>query len=56
MLPGVSSQIACGSWLFAAFNSATERPYEKVMSNFPATNPNTAVERLRMIVYSIPSR
>ena len=25
MLPGVSSQIACGSWLFASFKSGTVR-------------------------------
>jgi len=56
MLPGVSSQIARGSWLFASFRSGTVRLYKKVVSNFPATNPNTAVERLRMIVYSMPSR
>ena len=56
MLPGVSSQTACGSWFFASRKSGTVRLYEKVISNFPATNPNTAVERFRMIVYSMPLR
>src|SRR6266852_4436047 len=39
MLPGVSSHIASGSWLCASSKSGTVRLYEKVMSNFPATNP-----------------
>ena len=56
MLPGVISQIACGIWLFTSFNSGTVRLYGKVMSNFPAMNAKVAVERLRTMVYSMPSR
>jgi hypothetical protein len=43
-------------WLFTSFSSGSVTLYAKVMSNFPATNANIAVERLRMIVYSMPSR
>ena len=46
-----------GGSVAAANNLAgTEISVGKVMSNFPATKPSTAVERFGMIVYSTPSR
>jgi len=56
MPPGSSSQIACGAWFATSFSSGTERLYGKVISNLPATNANVAVDKFRMIVYSMPSR
>ncbi len=56
ILPGLNSQIALGIWLSIFFLSATVRLYGKVMSNVPAVKANVAVDRLLMIVYSIPSR
>jgi len=53
---GANSQIASGIWLTTSFSSGSVPLYAKVMSNFPATNANIAVDRLRMIVYSMPSR
>ena len=55
-LVGTSSQTACGAWFLTSFISGTEISVGKVMSNFPATKPSTAVERFGMIVYSTPSR
>jgi hypothetical protein len=52
----VVSQIARGAWLLTSFKSGSETPYGKVMSTFPAVNANILVERLGMIVYSMPSR
>ena len=55
-LLGASSQIASGAWLRMSFRSGIRTVYGQVMSSFPAINANTAVDRLRMIVYSMPSR
>ena len=54
-LVGLSSQIACGAWRAKSLVSGTDKP-PKVMSNFPLTNANTAVETFLIIVYSTPSR
>src|SRR5712671_2687353 len=54
-LVGLSSQNASGAWLLTSLVSGTDRP-PKVMSNLPETNVSTAVDTLRMMVYSIPSR
>jgi hypothetical protein len=53
---GANSQIASGIWLLTSFKSGTVRVYGKVMSSWPEINANVAVDRLRMIVYSMPSR
>jgi hypothetical protein len=52
----VVSQIACGAWFLRSFKSGIETPYGKVMSTFPAVNASIRVDRLGMIVYSMPSR
>ena len=52
----VSSQIACGLWLFASLKSGTVRVAGKVMSNFPEMKANVAVDMFFMIVHSMPSR
>ena len=53
---GLTSQIACGAWLFICFTSGIDTSYGNVMSNLPATKARIAVERLGMIIYSMPSR
>jgi hypothetical protein len=53
---GANSQIAPSIRLFTSFSSGSVTLHAKVMSNFAATNANIAVERLRVIVYSMPSR
>ena len=53
---GRNSQIACGSWRSMSFSNGTVTSYGKVMSSFPATKASSAVERLGMIVHSMPSR
>jgi hypothetical protein len=53
---GPISHSACGIWFFMTLSSGTVRLYGKVMSNFPETAANTAVDRFLMIVYSTPSR
>ena len=53
---GLSSQIACGSWLSMSLSNGTVTSYGKVMSTFPARKASSAVERLGIIVHSMPSR
>ena len=42
---GLSSQIACGSWLSMSLSNGTVTSYGKVMSSFPARKASSAVER-----------
>ena len=51
--PGVTSQIAPGSWLLMSFDNGR---VVAIQSSFPATKARFAVERSRMIVNSMPSR
>ena len=53
---GEMSQTASGICDFTSLTSGTVISYGKVMSNLPAANAKIAVERLGMIVHSIPSR
>ena len=55
-LIGAISQIAVGSCVLMSFISAAVISVGKVMSTLPATKASTAVARLLMIVYSMPSR
>ena len=55
-LVGAISQTACGACFWRSASKGTETSLGKVMSNLPATNASSAVERLGMIWYSIPSR
>jgi hypothetical protein len=47
-LVGLSSQTACGAWVATSLNRGTDKP-PRVMSNFPETNANIAVDRRRYI-------
>src|ERR1700704_4239184 len=53
---GPTSQIACGDWSLTSFSNGIDTSYGKVMSNLPATKARIAVDRLGMIVNSMPSR
>ena len=53
---GRNSQIAWGSWRSISFNKRHGHLVGNVMSIFPASKAKSAVERLGMIVHSIPSR
>ncbi len=55
-LPGGMSQTASGIWLTMSRISGIETLPAKVKSYLPAIKANITVERLRLIVYSIPSR
>src|SRR4029078_6310154 len=55
-LVGSTTQTALGAWDFTSFSKGIVICVGNVMSNLPATNPRIAVERLVMMVNSIPSR
>ena len=55
ILVGFNSQNAYGAWFLTSRASGTDKP-PKVMSSLPETNVRIAVDTLRMIVYSMPSR
>jgi len=55
-LVGFSSQIACGACAFTSFRSGIVTSVGKVMSNLPAMKARMAVDRLGMMVNSMPSR
>ena len=53
---GDMSHIAVGIWALMSPTRGTVTSNGKVMSNLPETNDSIAVERLAMMVYSMPSR
>ena len=53
---GAISHCAVGICSLMSLTSGTVTSNGKVMSNLPDTNDSIAVERLGMIVYSMPSR
>src|SRR4051794_33330523 len=55
-LSGSITQIAFGACDLTSFTSGIVTSVGKVMSNFPATNARTAVDRFEMMVNSMPSR
>src|SRR4029078_3985790 len=55
-LVGSTTQTALGAWDFTSFSNGIVICVGNVMSNLPATNPRIAVERLVVMVNSIPSR
>src|SRR5262249_11906871 len=54
-LVGAVSQIALAAWFFTSFAIGMLQSYGKDISPLPARKARTAVERLAMMVYSIPS-
>jgi hypothetical protein len=55
-LIGSTTQTAFGACALTSLSSGIDTSVGKVMSNFPETNPSIAVERLVMMVNSMPSR
>ena len=53
---GSITQTAFGACDLTSLSSGIDTSVGKVMSNLPATKARIAVERLVMIVYSMPSR
>jgi hypothetical protein len=56
VLVGCMTQIAFGAWACTSFTSSGGSSPVKVMSNLPDTNARIEVERLGMMVNSMPSR
>ena len=55
-LIGSTTHTAFGACVLTSFKSGIDTSVGNVMSNFPATKARMAVDRLVMIVNSMPSR
>ena len=55
-LIGSTTHTAFGAWFLTSLSSGIETSVGNVMSNWPEIKPRMAVDRLVMMVYSMPSR
>src|SRR3954471_12921739 len=55
-LIGSTTHTAFGAWFLTSLSSGIDTSVGNVMSNLPATKARMAVERLVMMVNSMPSR
>ena len=53
---GSTTHTAFGAWVLTSFSSGIDTSVGNVMSNLPAMKARMAVERLGMMVNSMPSR